>query len=105
MSIVRRKSLSTSQHGHNSSISRDSTFVELHDVAVTGGKERSSSVDSGRGERGGVMTMPSPVRGSVVGTVSENWLAGASGQRSKKMLRIETIYRVLMASVVVLSRF
>lgn len=103
---MRRKSLSTSQHGHNSSISRDSTFVELHDVAVAGGKERSSSVDSGRGERGGVMSMPSPIRGSVVGTVSETWLAVASGQRSKKILRIETItYRVLMPSVVVLIRF
>ncbi|CAM9412546.1 unnamed protein product, partial [Laminaria digitata] len=65
VSIVRKKSLSTSQHGHSSNnLSRDSTFVELHDVAVVGGKERASSVDSSRGERGGVMSIPSPLRGS-----------------------------------------
>lgn len=59
-------------------------FVELHDVAVVGGKERASSVDKGRGEKGGAMTIPSPLRGSVAGTVSEPSLARAVAKEARK---------------------
>lgn len=68
---MRKKTLSSSQHGHNSTASRDSTFVELHDVNVVGVKERAVSVDSTRGEGGGAKSIPSPLQGGVVGTVSE----------------------------------